>query len=155
MSPNSCKLCPILDEFDKFIGKWLKLKQTVKEANLVLRTQAGNAWATLSVRLGHGGPSQQIHQKKAQGVWNGPAQQRHCEKRARAKATQGSSEWPSHQSCHWHRWPSKVERKSHATMTWCTWNKGTTTRMATTVRTVEDKVKEVLMEDQFQSWLST
>ena len=48
-----------------FIGKWMKLKQAGKEANLVLNTLAGNTLATLSVRLGHGGPSQHTQQKKA------------------------------------------------------------------------------------------
>ena len=34
-----------VNELDNFIGKWMKLKQTGKEANLVLNTLAGNAWA--------------------------------------------------------------------------------------------------------------
>ena len=38
------------------------------EGNLVLITLAGNAWATLSVCLGHGGPSQHTKQQKARGA---------------------------------------------------------------------------------------
>ena len=54
-----------MNELDDFIGKWRRLKQAGKEANLVLNTLAGNAWATLSVRLGHGGPDQHTQQQKA------------------------------------------------------------------------------------------
>ena len=53
-----------MNELDDFIGKWRKLKQAGKEANLVLNTLAGNAWETLSVHLGHGGPSQHTHSRK-------------------------------------------------------------------------------------------
>ena len=69
-----------MNQLEDFIDEWLKLKLTGKEAKLVLNTIAGNDWATLSVRLGHGGPSHHIQQQKAQGAQNGPAQQRHCEK---------------------------------------------------------------------------
>ena len=47
-----------MNELDDFIGKRMKLKQAGKKANLVLNTLAGNAWATLSVHIGHGGPGQ-------------------------------------------------------------------------------------------------
>ena len=36
-----------MNEFDDFIGKLKRLQQAGKEANLVLNTLAGNAWATL------------------------------------------------------------------------------------------------------------
>ena len=49
-----------MNELDDFIGKWKRLKKAGKEANLVLITFAGNAWATLSVRLGHGRPGHRI-----------------------------------------------------------------------------------------------
>ena len=54
---------------------------------MVISTLAGNAWATLSVRIGHGGPGQHTQQQKARGARNGPAQQRRHEKRASARAT--------------------------------------------------------------------
>ena len=47
-----------MNELDDFISKLRRLQQAGKEANLVLNTHAGNAWATLSVRIGHGGPGQ-------------------------------------------------------------------------------------------------
>ena len=37
-----------MNELDDFIGNWRKLRQAEKEANLVLSTLAGIAWATLS-----------------------------------------------------------------------------------------------------------
>ena len=37
-----------MNKLDDFIGKWRRLKQAGKEANLVLNTLAGYAWATLS-----------------------------------------------------------------------------------------------------------
>ena len=40
-----------MNELEDFIGKWRKLRQAGKEANLVLNTLAGNAWATLSVSI--------------------------------------------------------------------------------------------------------
>ena len=48
-----------MNELDDFIGKFKRLQQAGKEANLVLNTLAGNAWATLSVRIGPVGPGQQ------------------------------------------------------------------------------------------------
>ena len=57
-----------------------RLHQAGKEANLVLNTLAGSAWATLSVCIGPGGPGQHTHQQKAQGARNGPAQQSRYEK---------------------------------------------------------------------------
>ena len=50
-------------------------------------------WATLSVRIGPGGPGQHTHQQKAQGPRNGPAQQKRREKWAseRATATSGAT----------------------------------------------------------------
>ena len=77
-----------INESDDFIGKFRRLQQAGKEANLVLNTHAGNAWTTLSVRIGHGGPGQNTHQQKAWGAQNGPAQQRCLEKRATARNTQ-------------------------------------------------------------------
>ena len=50
-----------MNELYDFIGKWMRLKQAGKEANLVLNTLAGNAWATLSVCIGHGGPPKRKH----------------------------------------------------------------------------------------------
>ena len=81
-----------MNELDDFIGKWRKLRQAGKEAILVLNTLAGNAWATISVHLGHGGPVQHIQQQKAWGARNGPAQQRRREKQASARATQGRAQ---------------------------------------------------------------
>ena len=57
-----------MNKLDDLFGKWMKLMQTGEEANLVLNTLAGNAWATLSVRLGHGGLSQHNKQQKARGA---------------------------------------------------------------------------------------
>ena len=65
-----------MHKLDDFIGKWIIQNQPWKEANSVLNTLAGNAWATLHVRLGHDGHSQNTQQKKAQGAGNGPTQQR-------------------------------------------------------------------------------
>ena len=42
----------------------MNLRQAGKEVNLVLNTLAGNTWATLSVCLGHGGPSQHTNSRK-------------------------------------------------------------------------------------------
>ena len=78
-----------MNELDDFIGKWRKLRQAGKEAILVLNTLAGNAWATFSVCLGHGGPGQHTQQQKARGDRNGLAQQRRCEKQANAQANKG------------------------------------------------------------------
>ena len=78
-----------MNELDDFIGKFKRLQQAGKEANLVLKTLAGNAWATLSVRIGHWGPGQHTQQQKARGARNDPAQQRRREKRESARATQG------------------------------------------------------------------
>ena len=64
-----------MNELDDFIGKFKRLQQAGKEANLVLNTLAGSAWATLSVRIG---PGQHTHQQKARGARNGPAQQNQC-----------------------------------------------------------------------------
>ena len=47
-----------MNKLDDFIGKWRRLKQARKKANLVLNTLSGNAWASLIVPLGHGGPGQ-------------------------------------------------------------------------------------------------
>lgn len=58
----------------RFVTHWLGRKQTT------------------SVCLGLGGPSQHTQQQKAQGVQKGPAQQRRCEKRMHAMATQGGSQ---------------------------------------------------------------
>ena len=77
---QNCRIMSDMNEIVEFIGKWLKLKQTGKEANLVLKIQAGNAWETLSFHIGHRGPSQQIQQQKAFGGRNGPAHQRCQEK---------------------------------------------------------------------------
>ena len=58
----------MLDELDEFIDKWVKLAQAGKEATLVLKTQAGNAWAQLSVHLGQVGSSQKTQQQNARGA---------------------------------------------------------------------------------------
>ena len=76
-----------MSELADFIGKFKRLHEAGKEANLVLNTLAGSAWATLSVRIRPGGPGQQTHQQKARGARNGPAQQKRREKRASARAT--------------------------------------------------------------------
>ena len=54
-----------MNELDDFIGKFKRLQQAGKEANLVLNTLAGSAWATLSVCIGPGGPGQHTNQLKA------------------------------------------------------------------------------------------
>ena len=36
-----------MNELDDFIGKWRRLKQAEKKADLVLNTLAGNAWVSL------------------------------------------------------------------------------------------------------------
>ena len=54
-----------MSELADFIGKFKRLHEAGKEANLVLNTLAGSAWATLSVRIGPGGPGQHTHQQKA------------------------------------------------------------------------------------------
>ena len=69
-----------MNELDDFIGKFKRLQQAGKEAKSVLNTLAESAWATLSVRIGPGGPGQHTHQQKARGARNGPAQQKHGEK---------------------------------------------------------------------------
>ena len=76
-----------MNKLDDFIGKVKRLQQAGKKANLVLNTLAGSVRATLSVRIGPGGPGQQTHQQKARGARNGPAQQKRREKRASARAT--------------------------------------------------------------------
>ena len=75
----------IHNTLDEFIGNWLKLKQAGKEANLVLKTRAGNAGAQLEVRQEHVGSSQQNHQQKPHGAQT--AQQRCRERQAHAMAT--------------------------------------------------------------------
>ena len=57
-----------MNEKEDFICKWRRLKQAGKEANLVLNTLAGNAWVTLSVDIGHGGPGQHTQQQKERGA---------------------------------------------------------------------------------------
>ena len=76
-----------MSELADFIGKFKRLHEAGKEANLVLNTLAGSAWATLSVCIRPEGPGQQTHQRKARGARNGPAQQKRREKRASARAT--------------------------------------------------------------------
>ena len=56
-----------MNELNYFIGKFNRLQQAGKKANLVLNTLAGNAWETLSVRIVPGGPGQHT-QQKAQGA---------------------------------------------------------------------------------------
>ena len=65
-----------MNELDDLEGKFKRQQQAGKEANIVLNTLAESAWATLSVRIGTGGPGQHTHQQKAQGARNGPAQQK-------------------------------------------------------------------------------
>ena len=74
----------VLWELDSFFGKFKNLLCAEKNATLTLKSEAGKAYVTLSLDLGH------VHsdhgQPQPRGPRNGPARQRRREKRAAARA---------------------------------------------------------------------
>ena len=74
----------VLWELDSFYGKFKNLLCAEKNATLTLKSEAGKAYVTLSIDLGH------VHsdhgQPQPRGPGNGPARQRRRDKRAAARA---------------------------------------------------------------------
>ena len=74
-------------ELDSFIGKLKQLWQSGKDARLHVETHAGEAWASLHVKLGHGQGHQHQHKEKPHlpRNRNGPSRQRRRARRAAAR----------------------------------------------------------------------
>ena len=70
-------------ELDSFYSKFKNLLCAEKNATLTLKSEAGKAFVTLSLDLGHVLSGQDLHQQD--GLRNGPARQRRREKRAAAR----------------------------------------------------------------------
>ena len=70
-------------ELDSFYSKFKNLLCAEKNATLTLKSEAGKAFVTLSLDLGHVLSEQDLHQQY--GLRNGPARQRRREKRAAAR----------------------------------------------------------------------